>query len=362
MDFLPTLWFILIAVLWIGYLFLEGFDLGVGMLMKTFARGEKERRVLLNTVGPVWDGNEVWLLTAGGATFAAFPFWYASLFSALYIPLVFVLLGLIFRAVAFEYRGKVHNDTWRTVWDWAIALGSLVAAFGIGAMLALTTTGLPLNENGDRVGGAFAWFTWYAVIGGLAIVGFAVIHAAAFVALKTDGDIRHRARRLVGRWMPVGLAPMAVWAIAVALENGKWFSWLLIAVAVAAAVTSWAANRAGREGFSFLAMGGFLLAGAAAIFSAVYPVVLPSTLDPLWNLTVENASSSSYTLGLMSIVAAFGVPLVLAYQAWTYWIFRKRITAAHLPEPHDFAPAVALATAGAAPAGATGTTPTGSAS
>ncbi|MEO6530353.1 MAG: cytochrome d ubiquinol oxidase subunit II [Specibacter sp.] len=340
MDFLPTLWFILIAVLWVGYLFLEGFDLGVGILMKTFARGEKERRVLLNTVGPVWDGNEVWLLTAGGATFAAFPFWYASLFSALYLPLVFVLLALIFRAVAFEYRGKVHSERWRKSWDWAIALGSFVAAFGIGAMLALTTTGLPLNDNGDRVGGPFAWFTWYAVLGGLAVVGFAVIHAAAFVALKTDGDIRHRARRLVGRWLPVGLLPLALWAIMVALRHGKWFSWVLIAVAVAAAVTSWAANRANREGWSFLAMGVFLLSGAAAIFSAVYPVVLPSTLDPLWNLTVANASSSSYTLGLMSIVAAVGVPLVLAYQAWTYWVFRKRISVDSLPAPVDFAAAV----------------------
>ena len=343
MDFLPTLWFILIAVLWIGYLFLEGFDLGVGMLMKTFARDEKERRLLLNTVSPVWDGNEVWLLTAAGATFAAFPFWYASLFSALYIPLVFVLLALIFRAVAFEYRGKVHSDAWRKTWDWAIALGSFVAAFGIGAMLALTTTGLPLNANGDRVGGPFAWFTWYAVLGGLAVVGFALIHAAAFVALKTDGDVRHRARRLVRWWMPVGLLPLALWVISVALQHGKWFSWILIAGAVAAAVAAWLANRADREGFSFLGMGVFLLAGSAGIFSAVYPVVLPSTLNPLWNLTVENASSSNYTLGLMSIVAAIGVPLVLAYQAWTYWIFRKRISVAHLPEPVDFDPAIAVA-------------------
>ncbi len=344
MDFLPTLWFILIAVLWTGYLFLEGFDLGVGMLMKTFARNEQERRVLLNTVGPVWDGNEVWLLTAGGATFAAFPFWYASLFSALYIPLVFVLLALIFRAVAFEYRGKIHSDRWRTTWDWAIAVGSLVAAFGIGAMLALTTTGLPLNANGDRVGGPFAWFTWYAVLGGLAVVGFALIHAAVFVALKTDGDIRHRARRLVQRWLPVGLAPLAVWVIAIVLQHGKTFSWPLVVVAVLAAVISWLANLAAREGLSFLAMGVFLLAGSTAIFSSVYPVVLPSTLNPLWNLTVENASSSSYTLGLMSIVAAVGLPLVLAYQAWTYWVFRRRITVEHLPQPVDFAPAVGTGT------------------
>src|SRR4051794_20447213 len=150
MDFLPTLWFILIAVLWTGYLFLEGFDLGVGMHMKLLARDEKERRLLLNTIGPVWDGNEVWLITAGGATFAAFPLWYASLFSALYIPLTLVLVGLIFRAVAIEYRGKGNTQRWRDNWTWALALGSFVAAFGVGAMLGLTTTGLPLNEYGDR--------------------------------------------------------------------------------------------------------------------------------------------------------------------------------------------------------------------
>jgi cytochrome d ubiquinol oxidase subunit II len=183
MELLPTIWFIAIAVLWTGYLFLEGFDLGVGMLMKAFARNNTERRVLLNTIGPVWDGNEVWLLTAGGATFAAFPLWYASLFSALYLPLLVVLVALIFRAVAFEYRGKVDTDRWRARWDWAIALGSFFAAFGVGAALALTTTGLPLNANGDREGGPFAWFSGYAVLGGLAVVGFSLVHALAFLAL-----------------------------------------------------------------------------------------------------------------------------------------------------------------------------------
>lgn len=341
MDFLPTLWFILIAVLWVGYLFLEGFDLGVGMLMKLFARNEKERRLLLNTVGPVWDGNEVWLLTAGGATFAAFPFWYASLFSALYIPLVLVLLGLIFRAVAFEYRGKVQIQRWRNFWDWAIALGSLVVSFGIGAMLALTTTGLPLDSNGDRVGGPFAWFNGYAVLGGLAVVGFSLVHALAFLALKTDGDIRVRARKAVARFLPIGLLPLAAWVIAVVVLNGKAFSWILVAVAVIAAGAAWLANRKDREGWSFLGMGVFLVSGAAAIFSAAFPKVLPSTLNHAWDLTVSNASSSAYTLGLMSIVAAIGVPLVLAYQAWTYWIFRKRITVAQLPDAHDFEPAIA---------------------
>jgi cytochrome d ubiquinol oxidase subunit II len=340
METLPTIWFVLIAVLWTGYLFLEGFDLGVGMLMKLFARNNDERRVLLNTVGPVWDGNEVWLITAGGATFAAFPLWYAALFSALYVPLVLVLLGLIFRAVAFEYRGKVNSERWRNRWDWAIALGSFVSAFGIGAALALTTTGLPLNANGDRVGGPFAWFNGYAVLGGLAVVGFALVHAAAFLMLKTDGGIRLRARALLRRWLPVGLVPMALWAVAVTAQNGKTGSWLLVLLAVAAALASWRLAGHGREGWSFLAMGVFLLSGSAAIFGSVFPKVLPSTLDHAWDLTVANASSSPYTLGLMSIVACIGIPLVLAYQGWTYWVFRRRISAAHLPAQHDVVPAV----------------------
>ncbi len=340
METLPTIWFVLIAVLWTGYLFLEGFDLGVGMLMKLFARNNTERRVLLNTVGPVWDGNEVWLITAAGAMFAAFPLWYASLFSALYIPLVFVLLGLIFRAVAFEYRGKIDSRRWRNRWDWAIALGSFVSAFGIGAALALTTTGLPLDANGDRVGGPFAWFSWYAVLGGFAVVGFSLVHAAAFLALKSDGAIRRRAQRLVTRWLPVGLLPLVLWAVLVTYQHGKGISWLLVAVAAVAAVAAWRMAGRGREGWSFLGLGVFLLAGSAAIFGSVFPTVLPSTLSHQWDLTVSNASSSPYTLGLMSIVACVGVPLVLAYQGWTYWVFRKRVSASQLPQPHDVLPAV----------------------
>ncbi|MBT1002102.1 cytochrome d ubiquinol oxidase subunit II [Paenarthrobacter sp. DKR-5] len=339
MDLLPTVWFVLIAVLWTGYLFLEGFDLGVGMLMKLFARDETERRVLLNTIGPVWDGNEVWLLTAGGATFAAFPLWYASLFSALYVPLVIVLLGLIFRAVAFEYRGKVDDQRWRNRWDWAIAAGSFIAAFGVGAALALTTTGLPLDANGDRVGGPFAWFNGYAVLGGLAVVGFCLMHAAAFLALKTDGEVRRRTGALVVRFLPLGVLPLLAWVLAVQLRDGKPLTWLLVGVAALALVFAWVSGRRSREGFSFLGLGIFLISGAASIFGAVYPKVLPSTLNAQYNLTVQNASSSSYTLGLMSIVACIGVPLVLAYQAWTYWVFRKRISGAHIPAAHAVQPA-----------------------
>ncbi|MFP3462888.1 cytochrome d ubiquinol oxidase subunit II [Arthrobacter globiformis] len=341
MELLPTIWFIAIAVLWTGYLFLEGFDLGVGMLMKIFARNNTERRVLLNTIGPVWDGNEVWLLTAGGATFAAFPFWYASLFSALYLPLLLVLVALIFRAVAFEYRGKVDTDRWRNTWDWAIAGGSFLAAFGVGAALGLTTTGLPLDANGDRDGGPFAWFSWYAVLGGLAVACFALLHALAFLALKTDGDVRHRARQWFVRLLPLLLLPMAGWAIGVQVLSGKAWTLAVLAVAVVAAVVAWAQARKGNEGRAFLATGVFLLGGSASIFGAVFPVVLPSTIDPAYNLTIANASSSDYTLGLMSIVACVGLPLVIAYQAWTYWVFRRRVSAAHIPEAHSFLPAVA---------------------
>jgi cytochrome d ubiquinol oxidase subunit II len=340
MEFLPTLWFVLITVLWIGYLFLEGFDLGVGMHILFFARTETQRRVMLNAIGPVWDGNEVWLITAAGATFAAFPFWYASLFSSLYIPLVILLLGLIFRAVSIEYRGKGVSDRWRRGWDLALGVGSLVSAFGVGVMLAVTTTGLPIDANGDRVGGAFAWLTGYAVLGGFAVVGFCLVHAGAFLALKTGGDVRASARSFAGRFAPVALLPFVAWVIGVQLARGSAVSAVLIAFAVIAAIFAVVANRRDREGWSFVGFGAFLAAGVAAIFVASYPIVLPSTLDPRFDLTVQNASSSPYTLGVMTVVASFGLPLVLGYQAWTYWVFRKRVSASQIPDAHPVQPAV----------------------
>ena len=220
MDVLPTVWFIAIAALWIGYLLLEGFDLGVGMHMLVTAKSETQRRVMLNTIGPVWDGNERWLITAGAATFAAFPFWYASLFSALYVPLTLVLLGLIFRAVAIKYRGKGSSERWTRNWDLALGLGSFVVAFGVGAMLTLTTTGLPLNENGDRVGGAFAWLNGYAVLGGLAVVEFCLVHASTLLALKSDGTVWASAGRWFTRWTPVALLPIVGWVLVVQVQTG----------------------------------------------------------------------------------------------------------------------------------------------
>lgn len=343
MELLPTVWFIAISVLWIGYLVLEGFDLGVGMLLLFSTRSDKQRRLMLNAIGPLWDGNEVWLITAGAATFAAFPLWYASLFSALYIPLTIVLVSLIFRAVAIEYRGKGSTDRWRMWWDRALGLGSLGSAFGIGAALALTTTGLPIDANGDRVGGAFAWFTPYAVLGGLAVVGFSLVHASAFLGLKTDGAVRERARTFLVRWSPIALLPIVGWVLAVQFQSGTVVTWALVVVAVVAVVFAWISARAGHEGRAFVGLAAFLIAGASSIFAAVYPVVLPSTLDPAFNLTISNAASGEYTLSVMTVVAAFGLPIVLISQVYTYWVFRKRMSEHHIPEAHIIEPAVAPA-------------------
>lgn len=340
MEILPTVWFIAIAVLWTGFLLLEGFDFGVGMHLLVRARGEEERRLMLNTIGPVWDGNEVWLLTAGAATFAAFPLWYASLFSSLYIPLLLVLLGLIFRAVAIEYRGKGASARWRRAWDWAIGLGSFIAPFGIGAGLALSTTGLPIDADGNRVGGPFVWLTPAAVLGGLAVVGFCLVHGAVFLALKTDGPVRERARRDAVRMAPVALLPIVGWVLLVQFQTGSLVSWILVALAVPAVVLAWLAARRGREGWAFAGLAAFLALGVAAIFTAVYPVVLPSTIDAAFDLTVANASSGDYTLMVMSIVTGAALPVVLAYQAWSYWVFRRRLSVQQLPADHPVVAAV----------------------
>ncbi|MDO4898799.1 MAG: cytochrome d ubiquinol oxidase subunit II [Rothia sp. (in: high G+C Gram-positive bacteria)] len=333
---LPTVWFAVIGFFWTGYIILDGFDMGVGMLMsRIFAKDEKERRLLLNTIGPVWDGNEVWVVTAGAATFAAFPLWYAALFSALYIPLTITLLALIFRAVAIEYRGKGSGDRWIASWNLAISLGSLVVSFMIGALLALTTTGLPINANGDRVGGAFAWFTPAVFMGGLSMVGLSLVMGLAFICLKTDGAVRHRARAALLTFSPLLLLPVIIWVLYMQLTAGKALSWSFTVLAAVALVVAWALIKAGYEGKGFAGLSVFVAAGVLAIFMALYPNVLPSTLDAANNLTITNASSSTYTLNVMSWVAAFGVPVLLIYQGWTYWVFRKRLTVNHIPEAHD---------------------------
>ncbi|RLK60102.1 cytochrome d ubiquinol oxidase subunit II [Actinokineospora cianjurensis] len=331
---LADLWFCVIAVLWLGYLFLEGFDFGVGMLMPVLARDDTERRVMINTIGPVWDGNEVWLLVAGGATFAAFPGWYASLFSGTYLLLLLFLVALIGRGVAFEYRGKVDSDRWRRWWDRVIVAGSLVAAIGVGLLVATTVLGLPIDADGNRVGSPFAAVTAESLLGAAALVGFALVHGSVFIALKTDGDIRHRARAFAIRVGPWALLPLAGLLVVVQLTSGKWWTWTAVAVVLVVAALAFERLTAGREGQAFAALGVAVVATVVALFGALYPNVLPSTVDPAFSLTVADTASSPYTLEVMSWVALFGTPAVLVYQGWTYWVFRKRVSTAHIPPVH----------------------------
>jgi len=328
---LPTLWFVIIAVLWLGYLFLEGFDFGVGMLLPVLGRTEAERRVMINTIGPVWDGNEVWLLVAGGATFAAFPGWYASLFSTAYLPLLLFLLALIGRGVAFEYRGKVDSDRWRRTWDLVIILGSWIAALGVGAVLTTNVIGLPIDANGDRVGSAFAMIRPESLLGAAAVAGYALVHGAVFVALKTEGAIRERARALALRGGPVALLPLVALLLLIQIRYGSPWAWAVVGVILVAAVGALLRLYAGREGQAFALLGVAVAGTVVALFGALYPNVVPSTVDPAHSLTIAETASSSYTLTVMTWVALFGTPAVLVYQGWTYWVFRKRIGTRHLP-------------------------------
>ncbi|MFE0022134.1 cytochrome d ubiquinol oxidase subunit II [Amycolatopsis sp. NPDC059021] len=331
---LETIWFCLVAVFWLGYLFLEGFDFGVGMLLPILGRDNTERRVMVNTIGPVWDGNEVWLIVAAGVMFAAFPAWYAGLFAAAYLPLLVVLVGLIGRGVAFEYRGKVDSERWRRTWDRVIMIGSWIPPLGVGLLLATTTLGLPLDAAGNRVGSAFAAIRWDTVLGALAVVGFSLTHGAAFLALKTTGDLRERARLLAYRILPVALLPMVAFLIIVQSRTGKVWTLVTLVIALLAAVVAWLRLRADRDGQAFAALGVVVAAAVITIFGALYPNVLPSTLDPAHSLTIAGSASSHYTLVVMSWVSLFGAPAVLIYQGWTYWVFRKRIGTQHIPAVH----------------------------
>jgi len=324
---LTTVWFGLIGILWVGYLVLEGFDFGVGILLPFIGRTEAERRTVMATIGPVWDGNEVWLLVAGGATFAAFPEWYASLFSGFYLALFLILVALIVRGVAFEYRSKRPESSWRAWWDRAIFVGSLVPAVLWGVAFANIVAGVPLDEHHQFTGNLVTLLGPYALLGGLTTLGLFVTHGATFLALKTTGVVRQRANALVG------VAGLVTAVLAVLFlgwtqgQNGDPSSLGLSLLAAAALVGAVLANRLGREGWAFAGTAVTIALAVVALFVALYPDVLPSSTDPAFSLTVTNASSTPYTLGIMTVVAVVFTPLVLLYQGWTYWVFRRRVGA-----------------------------------
>jgi cytochrome d ubiquinol oxidase subunit II len=330
---LTTVWFTLIAVLWIGYFALEGFDFGVGMLLPFLSRNETERRVVINTIGPVWDGNEVWVLVAGGATFAAFPEWYATLFSGFYLPLLLILVALIVRGLAFEYRAKRDEATWKARWDKAIFFGSLLPAFLWGVAFANILRGVPINADKEYVGNLFTLLNPYAIIGGLTTLGLFLTHGAIFLALKTDGDIRKRARDFALA-LGVPTAAVAVFFLTVTqvMTGTLWSTAFSLAAALSLVGALYAVWRV-REGWAFVGTFATIALAVAAMFLALFPDVMPSTINDTFSLTTTNASATDYTLTIMTWVAVFFTPIVLLYQGWTYWVFRRRISVDHIPTP-----------------------------
>ncbi|MFB8268239.1 MULTISPECIES: cytochrome d ubiquinol oxidase subunit II [unclassified Streptomyces] len=329
---LHDVWFVLIAVLWIGYFFLEGFDFGIGVLTKVLARGRTERRVLINTIGPVWDGNEVWLLTAGGATFAAFPDWYATLFSGFYLPLLMILVCLIVRGVAFEYRAKRPEEKWQTNWEHAIFWTSLIPAVLWGVAFGNIVRGVKIDAHKEFVGSFWDLLNPYAILGGLVTLTLFTFHGAVFASLKTVGDIRVRARKTALGLGLVAAAFALAFLIWTQADKGDGSSLIAMIVTVAALVGALVAIKVGREGWSFALSGITIAAAVAMLFLTLFPNVMPSSLDPDWSLTVTNASSSPYTLKIMTWCAAVATPIVLLYQSWTYWVFRKRIGTQHIAD------------------------------
>jgi cytochrome d ubiquinol oxidase subunit II len=327
---LSTVWFLLIAVLWTGYLLLEGFDFGVGMLLPVLGRRDTERRVLINTIGPVWDGNEVWLLTAGGATFAAFPEWYATMFSGFYLPLLLILLALIVRIVAFEWRGKIDDEVWRRLADRAIIVGSWVPAVLWGVAFGNLVRGVHLGPDHQYVGTFFDLLNPFALLGGATTTLIFLTHGAVFLTLKTDGEIRERAAAFATRSSVVTLVVAGAFAVWAQLAYSVPWTWAATGVAALALVTLVVMTRARREGWAFIASAVAIVAAVVLIFGSLYPDVMPA-LDGTSSLTVDNASSSDYTLTIMTWVAVVLTPVVLLYQGWTYWVFRKRITVDHIP-------------------------------
>lgn len=329
-EFLQTLWFILIAVLWVGFFFLEGFDFGVGMLLPFLGKKDEERRAIINTIGSVWDGNEVWLLTAGGATFAAFPEWYATMFSGFYLAFFLLLVGLILRGISFEYRSKDAAPAWRNRFDWMIAIGSFLSALLLGAAFANLVRGVPINADKMFTGSLFTLLNPYGLLGGFTTVSIFLLHGANFLGLKLEGKLRER----------VNTAAKKIWVVTSVLyvilgvftyTAGFWARGVVnpgfvpIAAVAALLTTGYFINRK-MEGWAFIMVALNIVLTQVTFFTMTFPNVMLSTTNPDWSLTIYNASSSQYTLTVMSIVALIFVPIILAYQGWTYYVFRKRIS------------------------------------
>jgi cytochrome d ubiquinol oxidase subunit II len=325
---LHTIWFIIIAIFWVGFFVLEGFDFGVGALHRVIGKTETEYRVAINTIGPWWDGNEVWLIVAGAAMFAAFPGWYATMFSALYLALVLLLVALFARGTSFEYRGKRDGARWRTGWSWALTIGSVLIPLLIGVALGDLLHGLPINSKHDYTGNFFDLLTGYGLMTGVTLLTLCLLHGATFLALRTTDELRDRAR-----------AAAHVLGVVAVVVNVAWAIWTLVVIGggtvpqptqifgVIAVVFAALLARTNNDGWAFVASGFAIAAAIGQIFIALYPNVMISSTNSAYNLTVNNVAAGHYALVVMTVVAVIFFPIVLLYQGWSFHVFRRRVSA-----------------------------------
>ena len=336
---LTTLWFFIVGVLLIGYFVLDGFDFGVGMSLPILGRDNTDRRVIINTIGPVWDLNETWLIVAGASLFAAFPEWYATMFSGFYLALLVILVALILRGVSFEYRHLGKGVKWTRWFDQFIFWGSVVPPLLWGVAFANLAQGVPIvpMDNGGWIyeGTLLTLLNPYGLLGGLTMLLLTFTHGLVFISLKTSGDIRDRARALakkVGLVTIVAGAAFLVWTVFQHLDSPTlWIIVFCSAIAALSLIGAWIANAVGREGWAFTGNATAIVFALLAIFMAMFPYVMHSSVDPAYSMSIEGAASSQRTLELMTWVAVFTLPLVLAYQAWTYWVFRRRLSRESIP-------------------------------
>jgi cytochrome bd ubiquinol oxidase subunit II len=327
---LNVLWFGIIIALFVGFFFLEGFDFGVGILLPFIAKKDAERRQVISSIAPFWDGNEVWLVTAAGAMFAAFPVWYATMFSAYYLLLIPLLLTMIVRGVGFEFRNKHEGERWRKAWDWFIFAGSLVPAFLWGVALTNLVRGVPINAEQNFAGSVFDLFNLYALLGGITFLFLFTLHGAIFLSLKTEGIIMHRAFR-VARQLSLPTVLFSGLFLALAFLHTDIYANPQTHPEVTALITISALLMAGglmlfrRSGWAFAMTGIAVLTLILTLFLGLFPRVMVSSLDRQWSLTIYNAASGSYTLSVISWIALGFVPVVVGYQAWNYWVFRHRV-------------------------------------
>ncbi|HEY4600235.1 MAG TPA: cytochrome d ubiquinol oxidase subunit II [Cerasibacillus sp.] len=325
------MWFILIAVLFTGFFILEGFDFGVGTVARFLGKNDIEKRVYINTIGPFWDANEVWLITAGGAMFAAFPHWYATMFSGFYIPLVLMLLALIIRGVAFEFRSKVANPKWRNTWDWGIFIGSFLPPILWGVVLANFMTGMPIDADKEMVGGFLQFLHPFALLGGVMFLLVTTQHGLQFITLKTEGKLQERARKVANILAPFTLIAVLLFAVIGYIKtdiftyHGNF--WVILPILTwVVLLYGTMLNRKKKDGLAFTMTSLTILFLSASIFIGMFPRVMISSINDMYSLTVQTASSGSYTLKTMLIATIIFLPFVLAYQTWSYFVFRKRVT------------------------------------